>query len=74
MSAKDMCQMKNIYKIIDSGITSLKIEGRMKSEYYIATVVNAYRRAIDSYYKKKKLNKEYVTEILKAANREVSTA
>ena len=48
-SSKDMCLMKDIPTIFDLGVDSLKIEGRLKTEYYLATVVNAYRHAIDDY-------------------------
>lgn len=50
LNSKDLNLIGNIKELIDSGICSFKIEGRMKSEYYLATVINAYRRAIDSYY------------------------
>ena len=49
-SSKDMCLLKDIPTIFDIGVDSLKIEGRLKTEYYLATVVNAYRHAIDDYY------------------------
>lgn len=51
MNSKDMKTISFVEKLIEVGITSLKIEGRVKSAYYIATVVRAYRRAIDSYLK-----------------------
>ena len=47
---KDMCALKILPDVIESGVYSLKIEGRMKSVYYVAAVVAAYRKAIDSYY------------------------
>ncbi len=50
-SSKDLCLMKEIPEIIEMGIDSLKIEGRLKTEYYLATVINAYRTAIDDYMK-----------------------
>lgn len=50
-SSKDLCLIKEIPEIIEMGIDSLKIEGRLKTEYYLATVINAYRNAIDDYYK-----------------------
>lgn len=50
LNSKDMNLLEHIDKLIEAGIDSLKIEGRMKSPFYVATVVNAYRRAIDSYY------------------------
>lgn len=49
MNSKDLKTISFIEKLIEAGISSLKIEGRMKSAYYIATVVRAYRKAIDSY-------------------------
>lgn len=50
-SSKDLCLIKEIPEIIEMGVDSLKIEGRLKTEYYLATVVNAYRNAIDDYMK-----------------------
>ncbi len=51
LNSKDLNLLENIPDLAEAGVYSLKIEGRMKSEYYVATVVNAYRRAIDEYYK-----------------------
>jgi putative protease len=67
MSAKDMCLIKYLDSIVKAKVSSLKIEGRMKSEHYIATVTNAYRKVLDHGY-----NQEYIDDVLKAANREVS--
>ena len=50
-SSKDMCLMQEIPTIFDIGVDSLKIEGRLKTEYYLATIVNAYRHALDDYEK-----------------------
>lgn len=47
LNSRDMCMIEHLKEIIDSGIISLKIEGRMKSILYVATVVNAYRMALD---------------------------
>ena len=49
LSSKDLCLIKEIPQIIEMGVDSLKIEGRLKTEYYLASVVNAYRNAIDDY-------------------------
>ncbi len=49
-NSKDLCTVHEIGQLIEAGVSSLKIEGRMKSEHYIATVCKAYRRAIDTYY------------------------
>ena len=48
-SSKDLCLIRELPEIVEMGINSLKIEGRLKTEYYVATVVNAYRNAIDDY-------------------------
>lgn len=49
LSSKDLCLIKEIPEIIQMGVDSLKIEGRLKTEYYLASVVNVYRNAIDDY-------------------------
>lgn len=49
MGSKNLCMLEHIPDLIDVGIDSFKIEGRMKSIHYVATVVNVYRQAIDSY-------------------------
>ncbi len=49
MNSKDLCLIKHIPELIESGVTSFKIEGRVKSEFYVATITSAYRRAIDRY-------------------------
>ena len=51
MNSKDMCMIEHIPDLFASGLHSLKIEGRMKSELYVAAIVKAYREAIDAYYK-----------------------
>ncbi|MDE6477383.1 MAG: U32 family peptidase [Mycoplasmoidaceae bacterium] len=74
MSAKDMNQVTNIPKLIEAGIDSFKIEGRMKSEYYIATVVNTYKKIIDEYYENHNIKdfSIYEKEIKNAENRKTS--
>ena len=59
LSMKDLCSLENLKTLLDIGITSLKIEGRMKSSSYVYTVVKLYRLAIDSYYKN---NNIYIDE------------
>ncbi len=77
LNSKDLNMISYLHELISSGISSLKIEGRMKSEYYLATVINAYRRAIDAYYE---FGKEYVEnpvyreELSKTAHRAFTTA
>lgn len=51
LNAKDLCMIDHIDKLADAGVTSLKIEGRAKSAYYVAVVTNAYRMAVDEYYR-----------------------
>lgn len=51
LNAKDMCMIEHIDKLAAAGVTSLKIEGRAKSAYYVTVVTNAYRMAVDEYYK-----------------------
>lgn len=77
MNSKDLCLVDYIGELIRAGVVSFKIEGRMKSEYYLATVVNAYRRAIDEYYRvgdEYKNNSLFHTELEKTAHREFTTA
>ena len=49
-NSKDLCLIEHIDKLIQSGVSSFKIEGRVKTEYYVATIVKAWREAIDDYY------------------------
>lgn len=51
LSAGDLCMLPHLPALIESGLSSLKIEGRMKSAFYVATVVGAYRRALDAYHR-----------------------
>ena len=77
MNSKDLNLLDYIAELDKAGVCSFKIEGRMKSEYYLATVVNAYRRAIDAYYKdgeNYKGNSLFQTELKKTAHREFTTA
>jgi putative protease len=74
-SSKDLCLIREVPEIIDMGIDSLKIEGRLKTEYYVATVINAYRNAIDDYYKDpENYNPEkYIKELEKTKTRGLTT-
>ena len=49
LSSRDICMMEHLPRLMESGVCCFKIEGRMKTEIYIATVVGAYRRAMDAY-------------------------
>jgi len=75
-NSRDLCMIEHIPQLIRSGIKSFKIEGRMKSSYYIATVVGAYRKAIDQYFADPDnyvTDKELIDEVHKASHREFST-
>ena len=74
-SSKDLCLIKEIPEIIEMGIDSLKIEGRLKTEYYVASIVNIYRNAIDDYKKNPKEYdyKKYLKEIEKIKTRGLTT-
>jgi len=75
MSSKDLCLIKEIPEIVEMGIDSLKVEGRLKTEYYLATVINAYRCAIDDYMNNPEeydFNK-YLDELNKTKTRGLTT-
>lgn len=77
MSPKDLNLIESIPKIIELGIDSLKVEGRMKSIHYIATVVTVYRKVIDAYCADPEnfvIRKEWVDELAKCANRETASS
>ena len=77
LNSKDLNMMNHIGEMIKAGIVSFKIEGRMKSEYYLATVINAYRRAIDEFLKigdKYSENTTFYDELLKTNHRVFTTA
>lgn len=76
MGSKDLCMIEDIPEMIEAGVDSLKIEGRMKSVHYVATVVNAYRQAVDSYMDDPKAfiyKSEWRDEINKASHRPLTT-
>jgi putative protease len=76
LNSKDLCMVDHMDDIIKSGISSAKIEGRMKSLYYVATVVSAYRRAIDRFYDGSydDAEREYcLNQVKKASHRHFST-
>lgn len=76
MSSKDMALINHLPELIELGVDSFKIEGRMKSLHYIATIVSTYRKLIDDYCNEPDnfvLDDKYYQEILKAANRSLCT-
>lgn len=72
-NSKDLCMIRHIPELISSGISSLKIEGRVKSSFYVATVVKAYRDAIDAYYNNQPYDEKWYEEIRKVSNRDFTT-
>jgi len=75
-NSKDLCMIEYIPQIVESGINSLKLEGRVKTEYYVATVVKAYREAIDRYFENPETyqtDPEWLEELSKVSNRHYTT-
>lgn len=73
LNSRDMCMLEHIPELIDAGVCSFKIEGRMKSAYYAAVTANAYRHAIDAALEGKPLDKLWVDEINKVSHRPYCT-
>lgn len=76
LNSKDLCLIEHLPELIEAGISSFKIEGRMKSVFYVATVVSAYRRAIDSYCADPDnyhFKQEWMDELCKVSHREFTT-
>ena len=76
-NSKDLCMIEYIPELVKAGIDSFKIEGRMKTSLYVATIARAYRKAIDDFFTDPKLyeaNKSsYLEEIFKGVNRQFTT-
>ncbi|MDG9080516.1 U32 family peptidase, partial [Streptococcus pneumoniae] len=77
MSAVDMSMIDHIPDMIENGVDSLKIEGRMKSIHYVSTVTNCYKAAVDAYLespeKFEAIKQDLVDEMWKVAQRELAT-
>lgn len=76
LNANDMCMIEHIPELVLAGVDSFKIEGRMKSVHYVATVVKAYREAIDAYLEDPQnweCREEWLEELKKASHRNFST-
>lgn len=73
LNSKDMCMIEHLQELIDAGVTSFKIEGRMKSPYYVATITNAYRRALDLIEKGESVPNSLVEECVKTSHRHYTT-
>nr|WP_256865122.1 peptidase U32 family protein [Caldicellulosiruptor bescii] len=75
-NSKDLCMVEHIDKLAFAGIDAFKIEGRMKSSFYVATVVSVYRKAIDKFIKDPEHfepEKEWLEEIAKCSHRSYTT-
>jgi len=75
-NSKDLCMIEHLPSLIEAGISVFKIEGRMKSSYYVATVIKAYRHLIDSYFSKPKeyfCDEKWLDEIKKVSHRYFTT-
>lgn len=75
-NSKDLCMIEHMDKLIKSGLDSFKIEGRVKTEYYLATVVKVYRQAIDKYFEDPdnfKTDPEWLSELKKVSHRDYTT-
>lgn len=76
LNSKDLCMIEYIPELIEAGINSFKIEGRMKSSYYVATIVKSYRQALDAYISDPKsyvFQKKWLHNLMKASHREYFT-
>lgn len=76
MNSKDLCMIEYIPELVAAGITSFKIEGRMKSSFYVAEVTKAYREALDSYWenpKEYKFKKKWLEDLNKVSHRQYYT-
>lgn len=75
-NSRDLCMIEHIPEVLKAGVKSLKIEGRAKSAYYVAVTTNAYRHALDDYYKNgdgRKLQPWIADELNKVSHREYNT-
>ena len=76
MNSKDLCLIEYLPQLMDAGVCSLKIEGRMKSVHYVATVVSVYRKAIDACWADREhysVPQEWITELNKVSHRQYTT-
>lgn len=73
LNAKDMCMIEHLGKLAEAGVSSFKIEGRAKSAYYVATVTNAYRHALDCMKKDQALPQWVKEEVFKVSHRPYCT-
>ena len=76
LNSRDLCMIEHIPELVENGIMSAKIEGRMKSIFYVATIIHAYRQAIDAYFEDPahyEFNEDWLKEVKKVSHREFTT-
>lgn len=73
LNSNDLCMIAHLPELVEAGVTSLKIEGRMKSAYYAAAVTNAYRHALDAALSGRPLEQVWLDEVEKISHRKYST-
>jgi U32 family peptidase len=76
MNSRDLCLIEHLPELVAAGVDSLKIEGRMKTAYYVAAVTRIYRKALDSYYRSPETycyNPDWLTELEKVSHRPYTT-
>ena len=73
LNSRDMCMIRHLPELLDAGVSSLKIEGRMKSAYYTGVITNAYRHALDAALSGRELDDVWVRETEKCSHRPYST-
>ena len=73
MNSRDLNMLKHVGDLAKAGVTSFKIEGRMKSQYYVGTVIAAYRKAIDAYLEGREIPDLLEMELLKTSHRDYTT-
>lgn len=76
LNAKDLCMIEHIPELVEAGVSSLKIEGRAKSDYYVSVITNAYRMAVDGYLsdpKNYRTEQWLIDEVHKVSHRQYGT-
>lgn len=72
-NSKDLCMIRHLKELADAGVSSFKIEGRVKTEYYVATVTKAYKDALSDALSGKPFNEQHYAELEKISHREYTT-
>lgn len=72
-NSKDLCMIRHLKELVDAGVSSFKIEGRVKTEYYVATITKAYCDALENVMDGKPFDEKHFNELLKVSHREYTT-